>query len=83
MTRQVDGAALVWLLEQFTAVESALRDECVVVLSAKVPCAAETLRNDTNGLELGPRVAYTFFVDGECLSEELVGNLFEVALISH
>lgn len=63
--------------------QGGLGDEGVVVLLGEPSRAVKSARNDTYGLELGTRVANRVFVDGECLSEELVAVLFEACLICY
>lgn len=38
VTREVDGTALIWLLQQLATVERAFCDECVVIFFAEVSC---------------------------------------------
>lgn len=81
MAGQVDGAALVGLLEQLAAVQSALGDESVVVVAAEVAAGVQTAGDDAHSLELGAAVADGLLVDGEGLREELVRNLLVTRLV--
>lgn len=83
MTSQIYGATLIWLLEKLAAVQSTLRDERVVVFSAEIAGTTKALRNYTNCLELGSRIADTLLVNSECLCEELVCNLLEPTLVGN
>ncbi len=82
MACQVHGAALVGLLQQFRPVERAFRNQGVVILLAESTRGVQSAGDDTYGLELGAGVRDGFFVDGEGLGEELVGDFFESSLVS-
>ena len=81
MAGQIDGAALVGLLQQLAAVESALGDQGVVVLFAEPPRRVQGASDDADGLELGAGVGDGFFVDGKGLGKEFVGDFFEGGLV--
>lgn len=81
MTCEVDGAALVRLLEQFASVKRAFGNQSVVILLSEIPCRMQGACNDTHCLELCSRVADGLFVNRESLCKVLVCNLLEAILI--
>jgi hypothetical protein len=81
MTRQKHGATLIWFLQQLTPMQRGLRYQRIVVLLPETPGLLQRTRNHTYRLKLCARVRYAVFVDGECLSEVLVTEFFEGALV--
>lgn len=56
-------------------------DQGIVVLLPEPSRCLQCARQYAHSLELQSAVADAVFVDGECLSEELVGELLEAALV--
>ena len=81
MAGEVDSTALVGFLQQLAAMERGLGDEGIIVLLAEPPRAMQRASDDADGLELGAGVGNGFFVDGEGLGEEFVGDFFEGGLV--
>lgn len=81
VTGQVNSPALIWLLEQFAAMERALGDECIIILPVESPRTTQCLCDDAYGLELCTGITDALLVDGKGLRKELVSDLFKAALI--
>lgn len=81
VTGKVNGAALVWLLEKLASVQSCLGDQSVVVLLGEAASPVKSTGNDADCLELRTRIADGILVDGECLREKLIADLFETGLV--
>lgn len=81
MTGQVHCAALIGLLQQLAPMQGAFRDQGIVVFFTEASCPMESSCDDANGLELSAGITDGFFVDSECLSEELVADFFETGLV--
>jgi hypothetical protein len=58
-----------------------LRDQCIVIFLAEIPCRVQCARDDADSLKLRPRITDGLLVYGESLRKVLVCDLFEVVLI--
>lgn len=63
--------------------QRALGNQRVVILASKVPRVVQGPGNHADGLELRPRIANRFLVDGKGLRKELVADLLRARLVGN
>lgn len=81
MTRNAHRTTLIRLFQQLAAMQSALRNQCIVVLPTEPSRRMQSPCNAAHSLELTSTVTNALFVDCKCLCKELVGYFFESSLI--
>ncbi len=63
--------------------QSSLRDQCVVIVVAKDPRGLQRANDRSDSLQLRATLRDALFVDDKGLNEELVRELFKVALVGN